>query len=56
MMNSFQNPIKQNQNRWAHFLSVGQKTGLSAPIPRKPLRGLLRDFRFNPLRVGGGAP
>jgi hypothetical protein len=22
----------------------------TAPIPRKPLRGLLRDFRFNPLR------
>jgi hypothetical protein len=28
-----------------------QKIGLSAPIPHKPLRGLLRYFRFYPLRV-----
>jgi hypothetical protein len=27
-----------------------QNTGLSAPIPHKPPRGLLRDFRFYPLR------
>jgi hypothetical protein len=32
-----------------------QKTGLSASIPRKPPRGLLRDFRCNPLR-GASVP
>jgi hypothetical protein len=31
-------------------------TGLSAPIPRKPLRALPRDFRFYPLRARGLTP
>jgi hypothetical protein len=35
----------------AFFAVSPQKTGLSAPIPHKPLRGLLRYFRFYPLRA-----
>jgi hypothetical protein len=34
----------------AFFAVTPQKTGLSAPIPRKRLRRFLRDFRFYPLR------
>jgi hypothetical protein len=41
------------KNLGAFFGALRQKTGLSAAIPHKPLRGLLRDFRFNPLRAQG---
>jgi hypothetical protein len=34
----------------AFFAVSPQKTGLSAPIPRKRLRRFLWDFRFYPLR------
>jgi hypothetical protein len=40
----------QFQNLGAFFAALRQKTGLSAAIPHKPLCGLLRDFRCNPLR------
>jgi hypothetical protein len=36
----------------AFFAALRQKTGLSAAIPRKPLCGLLWDFRCNPGCMG----